>query len=164
MLGVLDYPTQYDIIGVLYLRSRAVAEPGEAHANQVRAEVPMSKKAPRNETVGSRIIAGLTELVEAVERGERIEKRFTVRTVELDLEPQPYDAASVKATRSSLGVSQAVFARILGATVECVQSWEQGVRRPHPMACRLLDEVNRNRKYWLQRLRLAAKQRVTAAK
>ena len=37
------------------------------------------KKAKRK-SAGARIIAGLTEFVEALERGESVESRFTVRT------------------------------------------------------------------------------------
>jgi putative transcriptional regulator len=121
----------------------------------------MGRVATRNTKVGKRIVEGLTELVESVERGEPVEKRFTVRTVELKLKPRDYDAQSVRATRLSLGVSQAIFARILGSSVQAVEAWEQGLRRPQAMARRLLDEINRNRQYWLKLVRSAARARQT---
>jgi DNA-binding transcriptional regulator YiaG len=46
-------------------------------------------------------------------------------------------------------MSQAVFANLMGVSLVLVQSWEQGVRTPAPMACRLLDEIDRNRTYWI---------------
>ena len=69
--------------------------------------------------------------------------------MELQLEPQPYDAEAVKRTRQVFGVSQAVFAKLLGASTDTVQSWEQGVREPCPMACRLLSLINNHREHWL---------------
>lgn len=122
----------------------------------------MGRRAKKKTALGQRIIEGLTELVETVERGEPIEKKFTVRTVELHLKPGEYDGEAVRATRSKLGVSQAVFAQILGASAEAIQAWEQGVRKPSPMACRLLDEINRDRSRWLKLLKSALRDRETA--
>ena len=39
--------------------------------------------------------------------------------------------------------SQAVFASVLGTGKTTVQHWEQGVKTPSGMACRLLDLVDR---------------------
>lgn len=107
-------------------------------------------------SVGSRIISGLRGLRDAVRSGELLEDRFTVRTVTLELQPRPFDADTVRRLRLSLGASQAVFARILGVTANTVQSWEQGLRVPSPMACRFLEEIERNSSYWHKRLRQSA--------
>ena len=112
----------------------------------------------RKVSLGDKIVAGLTEFRDALVTGQPIEKRFTVRTVELDLKPRRYDAESVRMTRLGLKVSQAVFARIVGASVDTIEAWEQGQREPTPMACRLLDEINRNREYWLDVLRKSVKE------
>ncbi len=112
----------------------------------------------RNVSLGDKIVAGLTEFRDALATGQPIEKRFTVRTVELNLKSRQYDAKSVRRTRLGLNVSQAVFARIVGASVDTIEAWEQGQREPTPMACRLLDEINRNREYWLDVLRKSAKE------
>jgi putative transcriptional regulator len=104
---------------------------------------------PPEKPLGQRIIEGLTELHDALRSGEPLEKRFTVRRVRLITEPTKYDAKSVKKLRDSLAMSQALFASLMGVSVVLVQSWEQGVRTPGRMACRLLDEVKRNRTYWL---------------
>mgnify|MGYP001124062743 CR=1 FL=1 len=51
----------------------------------------------------------------------------------------------MRKTREDLGVSQAVFADMLGVSASLVQSWEQGFRKPSRMACRLLDEISARR-------------------
>src|SRR5438552_1871263 len=94
-------------------------------------------------SVGSRIISGLTELVEVLERGERLEDHFTVRHVRVDLSPPKFRPVDVRAVRKQLGVSQAVFARLLAVSIKTVQAWEQGAH-PTPMACRMLDMMRRD--------------------
>jgi putative transcriptional regulator len=44
----------------------------------------------------------------------------------------------IRKIRTALGLSQTDFARYLGTSVACVRSWEQGMRRPHSAALRLL--------------------------
>lgn len=109
-----------------------------------------SRKKPR---FGARLVQSLTDIRDAVRNGESLDQTFTVRTVVLDLEPQEYDAEKVRDTRRLLGVSQTLFAQILGASVDTVASWEQGLREPTPMARRLLDEISRNKKHWRAILR-----------
>lgn len=73
-----------------------------------------------------------------------------MKTVELNLQPHEYEADDVRQVRRSLNVSQAVFAQILAASIETVESWEQGQRKPSPMACRLLDLIQRHRGHWVK--------------
>lgn len=101
-------------------------------------------------------IEGLLQLEEAVRSGESLPKRFTVRMVELDLEPTLHDAESIRSMRESLGVSQSVFAAMLGASTHTIQSWEQGKRRPSRMACQVLDEMKADPQRWLQWLKARA--------
>jgi DNA-binding transcriptional regulator YiaG len=109
----------------------------------------------RGSRVGDRIIEGLTELRDALRSGEPLERRFKVRHVRPLPAPNAYGPGQVRDTRDALGVSQAVFAQVLGVSTSLVQSWEQGFRKPSKMACRLLDEINRSREHW-QRLVSAA--------
>src|SRR5438876_1132476 len=92
-------------------------------------------KVPR---LGQRIIAGLQEALDAVRSGEPLAKRFTVHTLCVPDDPNQYDAEAVRATRHRIGASQTVFARLVGVSTIQVQSWEQGVRKPSRLACRLL--------------------------
>ncbi len=100
------------------------------------------------QTLGEELVDGLRELSEAVATGKPLSAKFTVRTVDLKLEPRQYDALAVKETRDELQVSQAIFAEILAVTPECVEKWEQGRGVPSPMARRLLDLINEHRDHW----------------
>jgi len=111
-----------------------------------------SRQTPGNaaEAKGREIIASLTELAETLESGgpNADLERFTARTTDAPDAPTTYDASRTRATRDRVGVSQAVFAQLLGVSRVLVASWEQGSRVPAPWARRLLDEVNRDPKHW----------------
>jgi len=106
--------------------------------------------------VGEEIIAGLQIFRDALRKGKKIEKEFTVRTVDLNLEPAEYDAEDVLVVRSMLGASQAVFAALLGVSAKTVQSWEQGKQVPKPIARRLLDVIREDPEPWIKKLSEAA--------
>jgi DNA-binding transcriptional regulator YiaG len=106
-------------------------------------------KNAKKETRGQRIARELRELAEVVRSGVPLESRYTVHTVRRPAPPSEYDAQAVRRVRQSLGVSQAVFADLLGISVKLEQSWEQGFRQPSRMACRLLDEIRDQRQRWL---------------
>lgn len=115
-----------------------------------------------SESAEDRIVRGLEEFANALERGEQIEERFTCRKVVLDLHPTQYDSESVKEVRLLLGMSQALFAQFLGASPSCVRGWEQGQRKPDSMACRFLDEIRKNPQYWRERFAEIARPKATA--
>ena len=77
---------------------------------------------------------------------------LTVRTVRLDMEPAEYSAQDIKRLRAGLGVSQAVFARLLAVSAKLVQHWEHGERDPQPIARRLLDEIRSDPERWMAKL------------
>jgi putative transcriptional regulator len=107
----------------------------------------------RKEPVGQRIVERLRKFADALEAREDISKRFTCRTIRLNLSDKPYSAKLVKKTRETLGVSQAIFAQFLGVSASAVQDWEQGAKHPHGSARRLMDEIRDNPEYWRRRLR-----------
>jgi hypothetical protein len=49
-------------------------------------------------------------------------------------------------------MSRAAFAAFLGVDASSVRSWEQGLRCPSPIACRLMSEIEANPEYWRKRL------------
>lgn len=102
---------------------------------------------------GAKIVAALSEFRDTLKTGVRVEDRFTVRTVELDLVPHDYAPEEVKQVRDLLGLSQPLFARFLGVGVKTIRSWEQGGRTLSPMAARFLDEIKTNPDYWRGRFR-----------
>ena len=83
------------------------------------------------------------------------EGRVTVRHVRV-ADPGHYTAAAIRKLRQALGVSQPVFAQLMGVSTVLVQSWEQGQRAPSRMARRLLDEIQRDPSHWAATLRPVA--------
>jgi DNA-binding transcriptional regulator YiaG len=103
-------------------------------------------------SVGSKIVGRLKEFTEALERNDKISDNFTCHKVVLDLKPSRYGPELVKATRTILHVSQALFATFLGVKLNTVQAWEQGASQPSDMACRFMDEIRQDPDYWTGRL------------
>jgi len=97
------------------------------------------------------LVEGLEGLVADLKGDEPIAEKYSCRRVMLDLNPHTYNAKAVKATRKLLRVSQALFAQFLGVSVKTVRSWEGG-KTPSDMACRFMDEIQRNPDYWRKRL------------
>ena len=111
----------------------------------------------KNRILANKMMKGLRDSASALQKGEKITEKFTCRKVTLDLHPIPYNPKQVKATRRLLHCSQAVFAQFLGVKVSAVQSWEQGRQTPSDMACRFMDEIQRDAPYWRKRLRQAVR-------
>jgi putative transcriptional regulator len=82
--------------------------------------------------------------------------RRDLRAADLDLEPADYGPDEVAETREQLGVSQAVFAKLIGVSVDTVQSWEQGRREPSQLARRLMEEIDLRPDDWCDWLDEAA--------
>ncbi len=100
---------------------------------------------------GDEIVDGLREFLEVLRSGEPLESRFTIRTCKIARPPE-YDGEGVRRVRDLLTMSQAAFAAFLGVDPSTVQSWEQGLRPPSPLACRLLSEIEADPAHWRKRL------------
>ncbi len=111
------------------------------------------KKETHLSEAGAEIVGALEAFLDVLQGGGEIAERFTVRTVQLDLNPRDYKAEDVKKTRAILGLSQALFARFLGVSVHAVRAWERGDRELSPMARRFLDEIATSPEHWKARLR-----------
>ena len=99
------------------------------------------KAGGRTNAAGRELIAALREAAHAVSTGDY--SKAIVRTVEIP-EPSRYGAREVRALRDSLGVSQGVFAAMVGVTKAQVGHWEHGIRVPSPLACRFFDKIKEN--------------------
>src|SRR5438067_9171928 len=126
------------------------------NAKTNRRGIRHARPSGRTTSKGREILASLAEAIEVERAGLPLASRFTVRTVELPEEPIAYNAAAVRATRHKLGVSQPVFAHLLGVSAMLVRAWEQEQRAPALWARRLLDEVNRDPAHWRGMLRKAS--------
>jgi DNA-binding transcriptional regulator YiaG len=102
----------------------------------------------KKRNVAREIIADLKELHATLKSGKPLREKYTVRTVRTVADPADYDAAAVRSTRELVGVSQAIFARMLGVSAALVRSWECGQRKPAPIARRLLDLVRADPANW----------------
>jgi DNA-binding transcriptional regulator YiaG len=115
------------------------------------------QEAAMKNSIAKEMVEGLGEFVEALKGGEVISERFTCHRIVLDLEPTPYGPTLVKQTRKTLGASRAVFAQFLGVATKTVCAWELGRNTPSDMACRFMDEIRRDPKYWVTRFRRLVK-------
>jgi putative transcriptional regulator len=64
--------------------------------------------------------------------------KAALRVTELPPPPKPLTPRQIRAIRQSFNVSQAVFARIINVSLNTVESWEQGARRPREATLKLL--------------------------
>jgi putative transcriptional regulator len=110
----------------------------------------------RGSSVGAEILEVLEEVRDALNSGEPLERRFTVRSYRLDFAPNDYGPAEVRSVRRLLGLSQPLFADFLSVDASTVRSWEQGTRLPSMIARRFMDEITLNPEYWRGRLRASA--------
>jgi DNA-binding transcriptional regulator YiaG len=104
------------------------------------------KRKKRN--IGTEIIADLKQMHATLKAGIPLHEKYTLRTVCLVPDPAKYQAHDVQAAREMVGVSQAIFARMLGVSPALVRAWECGQRKPAPIARRLLDLVRANPSNW----------------
>lgn len=102
-------------------------------------------------TKGNDIVEGLRDLAATLQAGKPLESRFTVRTYKISPPPK-YDGDGVRRVRDLLAMSQAAFAAFLGVDPSTVRSWEQDLRLPSALACRLLSEIEAEPAHWRKRL------------
>ena len=80
------------------------------------------------------IMQGLNEAV-AFSKGNC--KNARVHKISVTPVPQ-FGADDVKSIRHDLGMTQVVFASVMGVSPKTVEAWEQGVNAPNGPSCRLL--------------------------
>lgn len=79
------------------------------------------------------LMTGLNEAV-AIERGE-LKGRNTV----YEIQPvKKYNNVQIKQIRTSVGMTQVLFADYMGVSTKTVEAWEKGTNHPTGTACRLI--------------------------
>ena len=79
------------------------------------------------------IMQGLNEAL------EHAQGKHQLRTATITVEPlKEFDRTEIKNIRSTLGVSQPIFASIMGVSAKTVEAWEGGRNKPDGAARRLL--------------------------
>jgi putative transcriptional regulator len=94
-----------------------------------------------------------TELTESLgEVLEHAQGKITLKTTSIPIPelPKVRPAKDIVRIRKRLGVSQAIFARVLGVARDTEISWEQGRRTPSGSALRLLEIADRNPEYLVE--------------
>jgi putative transcriptional regulator len=106
---------------------------------------------PTKENLGDLLIQSLTEVRDSLQGRAH---KLTVKTVEI-ADPPYFSASDVHKLRDKLGLSQGLFAKLLGVSRKLIEAWEAGTRTPSPMACRLLDAIARRPSLYVRRRRVA---------
>jgi putative transcriptional regulator len=89
---------------------------------------------------GSRLLAAAEEALQ-IERGESKAPRVSRYTAaQADVLPPPeYEPDEIRRIRSSMELSQVLFAAALNVSPDTVRAWEQGKREPDGPTQRLLE-------------------------
>lgn len=116
--------------------------------------MPVRKKPRKRSRVAAEVLEGLSELTTALRNRRPLREKFTVRTVELVVDPQAMDAREIRTLRQHLGASQAVFAAVLGVSPASVQAWEQGRRVPAEASLRMMQMFKDDRGLFQKQLRV----------
>ena len=85
------------------------------------------------------IVNGLNEAIE-YEKGNP-----SAKTATITIEPLPeITAEEVKAVRNNVGLTQAMFAAVIGVSPKTVEAWEAGTNRPIGPARRMISIIQTN--------------------
>lgn len=95
------------------------------------------------------------ELISAIEEGRRSVRGgmpLVRRTVEIPDPPPAFSSRKIRQLRQRLGMSQAIFARVLAVSPVTLQKWEQGTKSPSPQSRRLLEIAEEHPEVFAERL------------
>ena len=117
----------------------------------------MKPKKKKSNPIWDDVINELKELGQILKAGglPAVEKKFRVTRLNVGKLPKPAKSINpkqVKGVRAKVGVSQPVFAALLGVSPQTVKAWEQGTKQPTSSARRLLSEINFDPDYWIRRM------------
>jgi DNA-binding transcriptional regulator YiaG len=82
----------------------------------------LSMKKPVKETLGDLLVQSLTEVRDGL---QNVQGKLTMKTVEI-ADPPHFTAAAIHKLRDRLGLSQGLFAQLLGVSRKLVEAWEGG--------------------------------------
>ncbi len=78
----------------------------------------------------------------------RVKKlRIDTSASDIPQHPKEYSADDIKCLRHKLNCSQNIFAAYLNVSLNTIQAWEQGLRRPNHATLRLLEIVDKGPKF-----------------
>ena len=90
--------------------------------------------------IGQELIEAMQELV------DYSEGKVNLRTTRLNVSPvrEKIEADEIKETRKKLGMTQGVFAIVIGVSKKTVESWESGRYSPDGAARRLISVMQKD--------------------
>ena len=92
---------------------------------------------------------GLEEAI-AYEKGLSKNVRVKKKRIDIDAvpeQPREYQATDIKNLRKKLNCSQGLLAAYLNVSLNTIQAWEQGTRKPNHAALRLLEIMDKGPKF-----------------
>lgn len=82
------------------------------------------------------------------EAADHEEGRINAKTVKLNVAPIPdISSEEIRAIRCSAGLTQSLFAEVLGVSVKTVEAWEHGTNKPIGPARRMLSLIRSDPKF-----------------
>ena len=90
------------------------------------------------------ITKGLNEAI-AYEKGKKI-PNLTIHKVSIAPLKQ-YPPKKIRLIRINLGMSQSIFAHVLGVSIKTVEAWESGKNEPNGTAQRFLSILEKDKKF-----------------
>ncbi|MDR0862996.1 MAG: hypothetical protein LBN30_09535 [Oscillospiraceae bacterium] len=74
--------------------------------------------------------------------------RRDLRSATVEIRPIPsYEPTQIRAIRSRLDLTRALFGGVIGVSSKTVEAWEIGARQPSAAALRLIAELDTNPEY-----------------
>lgn len=87
-------------------------------------------------------------------------KKVRIDTAEVPRHPKEYTVNDIKRIRNKLNCSQNVFAAYLNVSLNTIQAWEQGFRRPSHASLRLLEILDKGPKFLISLTELSQNRRI----
>lgn len=117
----------------------------------------MKTKNDKGHPIWDDVIGEMKALAESVRTGgiSAVKRKYRITRLDVPKLPKPAGPISpkqVKGLRVKVGVSQPVFAALLGVSPQTVKAWEQGTKHPTSSARRLLSEIIIDPAYWIRRM------------
>lgn len=100
------------------------------------------KKNYKDLTIGENLINSLNEAIK-YEKGEKVKG---LKTYTITVAPLPnYQGKEIKEIRNELGLTQSIFAYVLGVSKKTVEAWESGKNHPAGPAQRMLSILEKDK-------------------
>jgi len=102
------------------------------------------KKNYKDLTIGENLINSLEEAIK-YEKGEKVKG---LKSHTITVAPLPdYKGKEIKEIRNELGLTQSIFAYVLGVSKKTVEAWESGKNHPAGPAQRMLSILEKDKSF-----------------